>query len=120
MDYFDFSDAPIEAIYQAMGQHIAAGIPAAWFSATAHAKIEEDDNGLTYGTYVPAVTPDSIRYFDPATELYLAFEELRRRFRKPGYAPWIKAQFTLQRTGHFDLDFTYPDAGQAETPITVG
>ena len=44
VNLFDFSDAPIEAIHQAMGQLIAARIPAAWFSARALAEIEEDGN----------------------------------------------------------------------------
>lgn len=120
MDFFDLTDTPTEQIYQAIGQFIVDAIPEAWLSATAHAEIEEDDNGLTYGTYVPAATPDDIRYFDPASELYLAFDELRRRFRKPGYAPWIKAQFTLQPTGHFDLNFIYPDAEQSEASLATG
>jgi hypothetical protein len=118
MDFFDLTDTPTERIYQAMGQFIVDAIPEEWLSATAYAEIEEDDNGLTYGRYVPAAAPESIRDFDAAAELYLAFDELRRRFRKPGYAPWSKAQFTLQRNGHFDLDFTYPDDGQTPQQIT--
>lgn len=113
MDFFDLIDTPTERIYQAMGQFIVDAIPEEWLSATAHAEIEEDDNGLTYGRYVPAAAPESIRDFEADYRCYLMFDELRRRTRKPGYAPWIKARFTLQRNGHFDLDFTYPDAGQA-------
>lgn len=114
MDFFDLTDTPIEAIYQAMGQLVVAEIPEAWLSATAYTEIEEDDNGLTYGRYVPAVAPDAVRCFDTSYRWYFAFDELRRRMKKPGYALWVKARFTLQADGHFDLDFTYPDAEQAE------
>ena len=61
MDFFDLTDTPTEQIYQAIGQSIVNAIPEEWLSAMAHAEIEEDDHGLTYGTYVPAVTPDNIR-----------------------------------------------------------
>lgn len=110
MDFFALADTPIEEIYQAIGQWIANAIPEEWLSATAYAEIEEGDNGLTYGAYVPAAAPDSRRDFGAGAEIYLAFDELRRRLRQPGHAPWIKAQFTLQRDGHFDLDFVYPGA----------
>lgn len=109
MDFFDLTDTPTEDIYQAIGQFIADAIPEAWLSATAHAEIEEDDHGLTFGIYVLAVAPDSVRDFAAGAELYLAFDELRRRLRKPGHAPWVKAQFELQPDGHFDLEFTYPE-----------
>jgi hypothetical protein len=120
MDFLDLTDATIEEIYQAMGQLIVAEIPEAWISATATAEIEEDDNGLTYGAYVPANEPDQPRDFAAGYRFYLLFDELRRRFRKPGDVPWIKAQFTLQRNGHFDLGFTYPDARPAGNSSTVG
>jgi len=113
MDFFDLTETPTEAIYRAMGQLIVDAMPEAWLSATACAEIEEDDNGLTWGRYVPAAAPDQQRDFDPDYRCYLMFDELRRRTRKPGHAPWVKARFTLQLDGHFDLDFTYPDAGQA-------
>jgi hypothetical protein len=120
MDFLDLTDATIEEIYQAMGQLIVAEIPEAWISATATAEIEEDDNGLTYGAYVPVNEPDQPRDFAAGYRFYLLFDELRRRFRKPGDVPWIKAQFTLQRNGHFDLGFTYPDARPAGNSSTVG
>lgn len=113
MDFFDLTDTPTEEIYRAMGQFIVDAIPEEWLSATAYAEIEEDDNGLTYGRYVPAAAPDHQRDFEADYRFYLLFDELRLRTRKPGRAPWIKARFTLQRDGRFDLDFTYPDAGQA-------
>lgn len=34
--------------------------------------------------------------------------------------PMLRQEFTLQRSGHFDLDFTYPDVGEAETSSTIG
>ena len=103
-------DLIVHDIRRAAGTaHLQAG--AAWLSATACAEIEEDDNGLTWGTYVPAAAPDQQRDFDPDYRCYLMFDELRRRTRKPGHALWVKARFTLQPDGHFDLDFTYPDDG---------
>ena len=78
--------------------------------AIAYAEIGEGDNGMTSGKYIPAAKPDSINYFDPPLEIYLAFDELRRRMRRPDAAPWVKARFISQSNGHFDLDFTYPDA----------
>ncbi|HNS04122.1 MAG TPA: DUF600 family protein [Anaerolineae bacterium] len=107
INFFDLTDTPTEEIYLAIGQFIADAIPETWLSATAYAEIEEEDHGLTYGVYVPAVAPDITRDFAAGAELYLAFDELRRRLRKPGQAPWVKAQFTLQRDGRFDLEFTY-------------
>lgn len=108
MDFFDLTETPTEEIYQAMGQLIVDAIPEAWLSATAYAEIEEDDNGLTWGGYVPTAAPDQQRDFDSDYRCYLMFDELRRRTQKPGHAPWVKARFTLQPDGHFDLDFTYP------------
>lgn len=107
--FFDLTDTPTEEIYQVIGHFIADAIPEAWLSATVYAEIEEEDHGLTFGVYVPAVAPDSIRDFAAGAELYLAFDELRRRLRKPGQVPWVKAQFTVQRDGRFDLEFTYPE-----------
>ena len=100
---------PIEDIYKLIGQSIVSAIPEAWKRAAAYAEIEEDDNGLTYGTYTAAIKPQEERYFEPADELYFLFDELRRRFRQPGQSPWVKARFTLYPDGHFDLDITYPE-----------
>lgn len=70
-----------------------------WLTATAYAGIEEDDNGLTSGKYISAAKPDSINYFDPPLEIYLAFDELRRRMRRPDAAPWVKACFSSSQMG---------------------
>ena len=109
MDFYDLTDASVEQLYQALGQFVVDAIPEGWLSATACAEIEEDDNGLTYGRYIPAATPATERSFKTGYRWYFAFDELRRRFHKPGHAPWVKARFTLYQNGHFDLDFTYPD-----------
>jgi len=115
----DLTEIPIEAIYQAIGQLIVAGIPEAWLSATAHAEIKEDDHGLTFGVYTPALAPAEEKDFATGYRFYFLFKELRRRLRRPGYAPWVKARFTLYPDGHFDLDFTYPDVGDSVAQPTA-
>jgi len=109
MDFYKLTNEPIEAIYQIMGSLVAETITDDWKSATVYAEINEDDNGLTYGRYVPTAAPDTLRSFKTGYRWYFIFDELRRRFHKPGHAPWVKARFMLYPDGHFDLDFTYPD-----------
>lgn len=110
MDFTDLAHTPLEELYQASGQAIVVAIPEVWARAIVHVEIAEDDNGLVYGEYLPAAAGQDLRYFAPGAELYLVFDELRRRMRKPGCAPWHKADLTLQASGRFDIDFTYPDA----------
>ncbi len=114
MDFRNLTNTPIEEIYQALGRLIVEAIPEVWEQASAYAEIEEDDNGLTYGHYVTPEEPAVERDFDTSYRFYFLFKELRRRFRQPGQAPWVKARFTLYPDGHFDLDFTYPEEALKE------
>lgn len=113
MDDFDLSGVPIEEIYQAIGNFIVRSIDDDWETATIYAEIESDDNGLTYGRYTTKESTDESLFFRAGASMYFAFDELRKRMRKPGTAPWTKARFVLQRDGKFDLQFEYPDQGQS-------
>jgi len=103
------SDISIDRMYQIIGQLIVDALPEKWQHAAAYAEIEEDDNGLIYGRYLPIGVVAKECSFSAADELYFLFDEIRHRMHKPGHAPWVKARFTLYPDGHFDLDFTYPD-----------
>ncbi|MBX3010475.1 MAG: DUF600 family protein [Caldilineaceae bacterium] len=109
MDSIDFSNATLEAIYQAIGNYIAHAIQEEWQSAILFVEIDDDESGLLYGRYITKTSQDYSLSFDTDYILYLAFNELRQRIQKPGYAAWTKASFTLHRNGKFDIDFKYPD-----------
>lgn len=109
MDPVDFSNVAIEAIYQELGSYIVQAIGDDWQTAILYAEIEDEDSGLLYGRYTTESSKDFSLSFDADYTVYLAFEELRERFQKPGHALWKKAEFTLYRNGKFALNFEYPD-----------
>ena len=109
MDGVDFSNVPLETIYQEIGNYILQTIADEWQTAVLSAEIEDEDSGLLYGRYTTKTSQDFSLSFDADFTIYLAFNELRQRIQKPGHAPWKKAEFTLHRTGKFDLNFAYPD-----------
>ena len=63
----------------------------------------------------PAAAPETARSFETGHRWHLALDELRRRFRKPGYALRVNACFELKRSSKFDMHFTCPDARQEES-----
>lgn len=109
MDLVDFSNIPLETIYQEIGNYIIQTIEDEWQTAILSAEIEDDDSGLLFGRYTTKTSQDFSLSFDADYTIYLAFNELRQRIQKSGYAPWTKAEFTLHRNGKFDLNFVYPD-----------
>ena len=109
MDPVDFSNVPIETIYQELGSYIVRTIDDEWQSAILYAEIEDDDSGLIYGRYTTQTSQDFSLSFDADYTIYVAFDELRQRLQKPSFTPWTKAEFTLHRNGKFDLNFEYPD-----------
>lgn len=109
MDDFEreLATMPIEAIYQYLGGAVVGGIDGAWETASIYAEIEDDQGGMIYGRYKTATDEAETRSFEPADEVYYAFDELRRRMRRPDAEPWTTAHFMVSRSGAFDLRFGY-------------
>jgi hypothetical protein len=107
----DISKSTIENLYQKIGDIIIASIDVPWTQVVLHVEIEEDDNAKIYGSFT--VPEDEIKHslsLKHAYELYVIFEELRRRVYKPEFSPWNEAVFTLNPGGDFDLSFSYHDS----------
>jgi hypothetical protein len=101
------AEAPIEQIYQLLGNAVVNSIREPWETASLYAEIEAEDSGLIYGRYKTADTSDESCTFDSDEDVYFAFNELRHRLQRDGAEPWTLAHFALRSNGSFDLSFEY-------------
>jgi len=111
MDEDVFAAMSDDTLFQSIGAAIVSVISAEdWLTAEITAEIEEDDNGVLYGSYATITSPDRLEDIEIIFELYNAMNELRNRMQRSEHRSWIKATFVLQNTGQFDLKFIYPNA----------
>jgi hypothetical protein len=102
-----------EELYQKVGDIIAASLDAPWDRADLHVEIEEDDHAKIYAEFIPSGKQvGQSLHLRQAYELYVIFEELRKRIHKPGFAHWNKALFSITPDGDFNLRFSYPNSEQ--------
>jgi hypothetical protein len=103
----DFSNLTVEELYQELANLVVNGIHEAWSSATIQVTVNNDDDVSFRPRYARA--GDNAQS-QPFRLHYTAFDlviELRKRLQKPGAAPFRSMEFTLERTGKFDLQLTY-------------
>jgi hypothetical protein len=104
---YDLSEVPDQTLYQIVRDLIAQAAGDNWREAALYAEITKDDHGLIYGRINQSV--DKLRSFETDYRMYFVLDELRKRMRKPGQAPWTKAKCALHQDGKFELECEYPD-----------
>lgn len=110
-----YDDLSMEQLYSVIASQTVANLPDGWQEATAIAEIEEDDNGLVKAMYIDkGGQPQSAR-FQSAYRVYSAFDRIRDIVQEPDEPKWIKAVFTLQNSGQFTLNFSYPEPDNGST-----
>lgn len=111
-----YDDLSIEQLYSVIASQTIQDLPDGWQEAMVVAEIESDDNGVNYGSFIDALGESHWIDFQSAHLIYYAFKRIREIVQKPDEPMWIKAIFTLQNTGKFTLDFSYPelDNGSSE------
>lgn len=111
-----FDDLSIEQLYSVIAYETMPNLPDGWQEAKVFAEIEDDDNGLIHGSFTDVRGETQWIDFESAHRIYYAFDRIRELVHKPGEAKWTKAVFTLQNSGQFTLNFSYPepDNGSSE------
>jgi hypothetical protein len=102
----------VEELYEKVGNIIVGSLNAPWDQANLYVEIENDDHAEIYAEFIPSGKQvGQSLHLKQAYELYVIFEELRKRIHKPGFAHWHKALFSITPDGNFDLRFSYPNSG---------
>lgn len=114
-----FQNASVEEIYRYLGNSIVRSIKADWETASIYVEITAEDVTELYGRYKTASISDESEGFFPESEVYDAFDELRRRMQRPNKVAWSHARFALNRNGTFDLAFGYGSWPENSKPKDV-
>ena len=105
---FDLSQVPSETISLTIANLIGEALPEDTTQAMVGAEIEDDDNGVTTGRYIPSSDVTGERCFETDYRMYLALAELRRRTRTPAGEAWTTASCELT-PGLLTISFQYPN-----------
>lgn len=109
VNFFDLKNLTTEKLYELIGELIINAIDDDnWITARVFVEIEDNESGLTFGRYITTKPADPPLNFDTDYRMYLVFDEIRKRMVTEGKDAWVKAIFTLEKTGKFDIKFEYP------------
>lgn len=102
----------VEALYETIANHVAAVAPTGWASIRVDAKLLDDyrtvDFFYTNQAGLEAPFDSGLTVFRAVSG---AFIEVRKLMSAAGDAPWFVAQFSLQASGKFHIDFSYEHPG---------
>ena len=102
-----------EDLYKIIGNELYSSLKSDWDKIELNIECSDDHIGMNAKYLINGEWKNNLDH-DLTTDTMLSIIDFHKNSEKNNFAPWNRAVYTLEKNGHFDMEFIWDQALQDE------